>query len=101
VVFSVASELAALAKLVRAVSAPLDAERAEWAAVASALTLGLRGKSFVLGEHFTIADAMVGGSLWLAQFLGVLAPYPELLRYYERVSSRPAFARAFADAVPA
>lgn len=101
VVFSVASELTALAKLMGGDPAALSPARAEWATVADALTLGLHERSFLLGERFSIADAMVGGSLWLAQFLGVLSPYPRLLRYYQEVSSRPAFARAFADAVPA
>ena len=45
-----------------------------------------------------MADVMVGGSLWLASFIDVLAPHDELVRYHGRVSDRTAFQRAFADA---
>jgi glutathione S-transferase len=108
VVFAIAGELAALGKIVlhtrvlpevARLQAVADQGQAEWKEVAYALTMALEGKPFLLGRAFSLADVMVGGALWLAQFLGVLSPYPELCRYFERVSSRPAFRRAYADAV--
>jgi glutathione S-transferase len=110
VVFSVATELFALSKIAMhsrflpeaaRVPAIAAAGHAEWREVAAALTLGLRGKRFLLGDDFSMADVLVGGSLWLAGFIDVLSPYPELVAYYERVSARPAFKSAFADAVAA
>jgi glutathione S-transferase len=110
VVFSIASELAALAKIVLHTRVlPEDARdpralatgHAEWKTVAYALSMALAGKPFLIGRAFSLADVMVGGTLWLANFVGVLAPDSELCRYYERVSARPAFQRAYADAVPA
>jgi glutathione S-transferase len=110
VVFSIASELAALGKIVLHTRVLPEAARlravaeqgqAEWKEVACALSMALEGKPFLLGQTFSLADVMAGGTLWLAEFLGVLSPYPELRRYFERVSSRPAFRRAYADAVAA
>ena len=72
--------------------------RAEWANVAPVLSDAVRGKRYLLGDSFSMADVMVGGSLWLASFVDVLAPHDELARYHGRVSDRPAFQRAFADA---
>ncbi|HEY0468402.1 MAG TPA: glutathione S-transferase family protein [Polyangiaceae bacterium] len=108
VVFAVAAELLALSKLARhtrllpeleRIPAVAAAGRAEWQAVARALSLGIGGKPYLLGEGFSLADAMVGGSLALAASLGVLSRYPELAAYFARVSARPAFQRAYADAV--
>jgi glutathione S-transferase len=73
----------------------------DWREVTRALMLAVRDDRFLLGPEFSMADVLVGGSLWLADFLGVLAPYPPLVEYYGRVSCRPAFERAFADAVAA
>jgi glutathione S-transferase len=109
VVFAVASELLALSKIVlhtqllpepQRVPVVAAAGLAEWRDVAHALTLAIEGKPYLLGEEFSLADVMVGGSLSLAHFLGILSPYPELLAYFGRVCERPAFHRAYADAVP-
>jgi glutathione S-transferase len=108
VVFAVATELLALSKIAMhsrflpeslRVPAIAEAGHCEWQDVTRALTLAVAGGRFLLGSEFSMADVLVGGSLWLADFVGVLAPYPALVDYYGRVSSRPAFARAFADAV--
>ena len=110
IVFSVASELLALSKIVlhtRVLPAALrvpavaEAGHAEWKEVARALSLGLEGRPYLLGQAFSLADVMVGGALWLANFVDLLAPFPALTEYYGRVSARPAFHRAYADAVAA
>lgn len=110
VVFSVASELRALSKIAlhtrvlpaaSRIPAVVATGRDEWAAVARALTLAVHGKTFLLDTGFSLADVMVGGTLSLAQVLGVLSPYPELVAYFGRVSERPAFRRAYVDAVSA
>ena len=58
-------------------------------------------KSFLLGERFTVADILVGGSLiWIAA-LGLLDAHPRLLEYTKRLSHRPAYQRAQAELTPA
>ena len=47
---------------------------------------------FILGASFTCADIMIGSTLnWLPD---MLAPYPALQAYVERLTSRAAYARA-------
>ena len=110
VVFSMASEMLALSKIALHTRVLPEASRlravaatghAEWLDVARTLELGLRGKRYLLGDAFSMADVLVGGSLWLADFLRVLAPHGEVRDYYARVQDRPAFQRAFSDAVAA
>ena len=107
IAFSVATELIALAKIVMHTSVlpenmrssvVLEEGRGQWASVAALLSRAVKGRRFLLGDAFTMADVMVGGALWLAGFIEVLAPYPELVDYHGRVRERPAFARAFSDA---
>jgi glutathione S-transferase len=107
VVFSVASQLLALGKIAlhaRFLPEParspavLEEGRRAWASVADVLSNAVRDERWLLGESFSAADVMVGGSLWLAALLDVLAPYPALVAYHDRVSHRPAFVRAFDDA---
>jgi glutathione S-transferase len=107
VVFSAATELSALGKIgmntrflpeAMRSSAVAEEGRRDWDRVAAVISGAMRGKPYLLGDRFTTADVMVGGALWLAGFLDVLAPYPELVAYHGRVSDRPAFQRAFSDA---
>ena len=62
----------------------------------------LRGKlghkSFLMGEHFTIADAYAFVILrWARHFRIDVSPLPQLTTYFERLLSRPAVARALAE----
>jgi glutathione S-transferase len=107
VVFAVATQLIALSKIalhtrflpeaMRSAAVAEDGRR-HWAEVAPVLTGAVKGKRFLLGDAFTMADVMVGGSLWLANLIGVLEPHAELLAYHRRVADRPAFQKAFGDA---
>jgi glutathione S-transferase len=107
VVFAVATQLIALSKIamhtrflpegLRSKAVEEDG-RAHWARVAPVLSRAVDGRRFLLGERFTMADVMVGGSLWLASLVDVLAPHSALVAYHGRVSDRPAFQRAFGDA---
>jgi glutathione S-transferase len=49
-------------------------------------------RSYLTGETFTVADAhlfvMIG---WEPYFKFDLTPYPNLVRFHERVASRPSF----------
>lgn len=57
----------------------------------------LAGKSFLVGDHFTIADAYLSWALLLAQRVGVdFAARPALGAYLSRIQARPAVQRAIA-----
>jgi glutathione S-transferase len=65
------------------------AKRLDW------LDGALAGKTFLLGESFTVADAYLFTVLSWAPHMGVdLDPYPSVKAYYARVSSRPAVVEA-------
>jgi glutathione S-transferase len=51
----------------------------------------LEGRQFLVGEHFTVADAFLFTVLSWMPHLGVpLADYPNLAAFYARVEARPA-----------
>ncbi len=57
----------------------------------------LTGRTFLVSEKFTVADIIVGAMLTLINRTGLLAEHPSLLAYWQRLSARPAFQRAYAD----
>jgi glutathione S-transferase len=66
------------------------------------LESALAGKDFILGADFTGADIMLGYTLLVAKSFGVLGTeHPRVERYFERLSSRPAYKTAFAAGVEA
>lgn len=62
--------------------------------VARVLENALAGRTFILGEQFSAADVMIGGTLAWAAFMGLLNGHPVLQAYAQRLSERPAFKRA-------
>lgn len=57
----------------------------------------LTGREFLL-DRFSVADAYLTTVLNWARFVGLdLAPYPAVAAYFERVSARPAVARAMQE----
>ncbi len=56
----------------------------------------LRGRPYLLGDRFTVADLNVDGVFgWLPAFGGLdLGDRPNLVAWHERCAARPAFARA-------
>jgi len=61
--------------------------------VVAYLTHALSGKSSLLGERFSAADVVVGGSL--SFLMGRMIPESDIFRsYVTRITARPAFARA-------
>jgi glutathione S-transferase len=54
----------------------------------------LTGRQWILGDHFTAADIMLGFTLLAARLLGLVEPESGLDRYLERMESRPAYQRA-------
>jgi glutathione S-transferase len=55
------------------------------------------GKGHLLGEAFTVADAVVGATLSWGKGLGALSELPALDAYLARLKQRPAWKRATAD----
>ena len=51
----------------------------------------MEGRSFLVGGDLTAADVMMGFTLAAAQALQLLDDLPELQRYFENLSRRPAF----------
>jgi glutathione S-transferase len=55
----------------------------------------LETRAYIAGEHFTTADVLMASTLlWLPD---MLADYPALSRYCERLQERPAWQRAATD----
>lgn len=56
------------------------------------------GRAHLLGDRFTVADILVGGTLaWTDDEVGWGQDYPTLLGYVERLKSRPAYQSAHAN----
>lgn len=60
----------------------------------SALSTGLGGNPWILGEQFSAADVMLGSSVHFMQLFNLLGDAPVLTEYVERCRERPAFQAA-------
>jgi glutathione S-transferase len=60
----------------------------------------LEGCDYLLGQHFSAADAMMGFNLHAAPYFVRMEGFPTLRGYKERVMDRDAFRRAFAREGP-
>lgn len=78
-------------------AAAAEAGRTKFTQVAQVLEQALAGKSFILGDQFSVADVMIGSTLGWAQMMGILSGHPVLEAYVGRLATRPAFQRAQAD----
>jgi glutathione S-transferase len=62
------------------------------------LSAHLAGRDYLVGDQFTVADAYLVTTLGWAQPAGIdLTPWPVLTAYRDRILTRPAVGRAFAD----
>ncbi|MEM8766115.1 MAG: glutathione S-transferase [Pseudomonadota bacterium] len=89
------------AVLWEALSLPKDMENPPFAAmedVARVLADAVRGREFIVGDHFTAADVMIGSTImWGTQLMPVLPRHPELLEYWAGLEQRPAWQKSFAE----
>ena len=68
------------------------------APVLDVLERTLAGREFILGEQLTVADVMVGSTLWWGQMMSLLGEARSNTgAYVQRLGARPAFQRASAD----
>jgi glutathione S-transferase len=51
---------------------------------------------YLAGEHFSVADIYLGSQIGFGLRFGTIEKRPAFLAYWERVGTRPAFARAAA-----
>jgi glutathione S-transferase len=72
--------------------------REEFTAMASVLDAHLRGKPFVITDSVTIADFVLAYTLDWANEVQLLADFPQLRTYMERMYSRPHAAPRIAEA---
>lgn len=75
----------------------LEAAREKAKVVSRILTGALSGKEFIVGDHFTAADVLLGAALSWGHFFGLSEGFPEIQSYVARMTARPAFQRANAD----
>lgn len=73
----------------------IEAKTPTWKIAAALLTKRLGNRQYIVGDTFTAADVVVGYDLALANELGLLADYPELLAYTKRLTARPAFRKVY------
>ena len=67
-------------------------------AVAQVLADAVRGRQYIVGDHFTAADVMIGSTvMWGTQLMPLLPPHPELLEYWAGLEARPAWQKSFGE----
>ena len=63
-------------------------------AMLTSISHAIDGKDFILGNQFSMADIIFGGTIRFMLQFGMLEKRPEYVTYAERVSERPAAKRA-------
>ncbi|MEZ4750311.1 MAG: glutathione S-transferase family protein [Bdellovibrionota bacterium] len=71
-----------------------DIAKWEFSQAAKALNVGLKDRSFLVGERFSVADILAGNCLIWALRSEVPLGYPRLEDYLERLQQRAAFQKA-------
>ena len=66
------------------------------ASMLAAAHSAIAGRSFVLGEAFSMADVVFGGTLRYMLEFKLLEPTPDFQAYVDRLNARPAYQRAMA-----
>lgn len=85
----------------QAIGAHADGDYAPYATVedvADTLRKAVRDREFIVGDHFTTADILIGSTIfWGLNLMPVLPPHPELVEYWSRLAKREAWQRASGD----
>lgn len=78
----------------RRVPAVLDTARWEFARAAKVLAKGLSAREWIVGDHFTVADLLIGQTLAWAQASKLPLEHANLSAYATRLLTRPAWTKA-------
>ncbi|HEY0464064.1 MAG TPA: glutathione S-transferase family protein [Polyangiaceae bacterium] len=73
------------------------ASQAGWGtheAMLEAIEFAIQGRDYLLGDSFSMADAIFGGTVRYMLRFKMLEPRPSLIAYAERLAARPALQRA-------
>lgn len=73
---------------------PGQAGWGDYDTMVSTMEAAVTGRDFVLGETFSMADVIFGGTIRYMLRFGMLEPRPTLASYVERLGQRPALQRA-------
>jgi len=80
---------------------PDDLEYTPFAAlndVARVLADAVRDREFIVGDHLSAADVMIGSTImWGTELMPVLPRLPELTEYWGRLAARSAWQRSFGE----
>ena len=60
----------------------------------SVLSRAVEGREFIVGDHLTAADVVVGSSVQVGLFNDFLPKSPALVSYADRLGARPACKKA-------
>lgn len=71
-------------------AADIELAQQEFLAMAAVLEAHMQGRSFVAGDHFSVADIITAYTLDWATMYGWLADFPTLNAYLEQMYLRPA-----------
>jgi glutathione S-transferase len=87
-------EPGSLAKAAKWEFKPSQAGWGEYDAMLRAMESALAGRDFVLGDRFSMADVIFGGTIRFMLGFKMLEPKPAFTAYNERLGARPALQRA-------
>ncbi len=74
----------------------LEAKRLEkcYAAIEARLSTPVENRDYLLTSGYSAADISVGQAVYMARHFARIEPFPELTKWYQRISERPAFQAA-------
>ena len=80
------------------IPALVDEARTQLKGVLGVLEQALAGRSYMVGDGFTVADVMIASTLGWARMMGLIGTdLPSVTGYLDRMLARPAMQRALAD----
>jgi glutathione S-transferase len=87
-------EPGSMAKLSGWESKPSQVGWGDHASMMTAIETAVSGRQFLLGDMFSIADVVFGGTLRYMTMFKMMDPSPAVAAYLERLNARPALQRA-------
>jgi glutathione S-transferase len=73
---------------------PSQAGWGDYDAMITAISGAVANGPFLLGEMFSMADVIFGGTVRFMTMFGMMTPTPEIAAYLENINARPALKRA-------